>query len=106
MSTFHDKTAEYLNQVKEFESKGDFDNAIRIANIAISYIEGFTSRENNLMYDLYYSNYLAIWKLKRSLLETNKKIDPINSETSATLNNLTARVKKLEERFDKLDSFK
>ncbi|MBI3842696.1 MAG: hypothetical protein HY295_06115 [Thaumarchaeota archaeon] len=105
MSTFYDKTGEYVKQVSELENKGDYDNAVLIANEAISYVEGFRSREENPMMQLYYSNYFTIWRLRKQILETNKKIDPVKNETNARLNNLESRIKRLEEQFEKIKNW-
>ncbi|HMK32971.1 MAG TPA: hypothetical protein VK431_05035, partial [Nitrosopumilaceae archaeon] len=71
----------------------------------ISFIEGFSTREQNLVWLLYYKNYQSLWSLWKRNLETNKKIVPLSTENNARLNNLEDRIKRIEERFEKIKNW-
>ena len=89
-ASFYAKTNEFKTQIKDFEKKKDYGNAIIVINKAISFMEELTGHHGDALFQLYYQNY-------QSMLEVWKR----NLETNAKLNELESHIKKIDEQLGK-----
>lgn len=96
----------YVDKLKEHENKEDFDTVLQLISDYQTFLEGILVKETNEMDRRYYLQTYSGLNILRRVIKLSKNVKKKDEENISDFNNLKARVKRLEERFDALDSGK
>ena len=100
------KIQHYADKLKEHENKEDFDIVLQIIKDYQNFLEGVLALNKNEMDRRYLLSIYTDLNLLRRVIKLSNDMKKKDDENNSDFNNLKGRVKRLEERFDKLDSLK
>jgi len=100
------KIQDYVRRLREYEEKEDFDAVLQLISDYQTFLDGVLAKETNEMDRRYYVQTYSSLNILRRVIRLSKNVKKKDEENMSDFNNLKARVKRLEERFDALDSGK